>query len=58
VVSFFKHREKSLAIMHCVGEYPSPDDHLHLSQISLLKERYPELEVATRRTNDRITLRR
>jgi sialic acid synthase SpsE/mannose-6-phosphate isomerase-like protein (cupin superfamily) len=45
VVSFFKHREKSLAIMHCVGEYPSPDDHLHLSQISLLKERYPELEV-------------
>ena len=31
--------------MHCVGEYPSPDDHLHLSQISLLKKRYPELEV-------------
>src|SRR5882757_592964 len=30
VVSFFRHRNKSLAIMHCVGEYPSPDDHLHL----------------------------
>jgi len=45
VVSFFKHREKSLAIMHCVGEYPAPDDHLHLGQIALLKKRYPELEV-------------
>ncbi len=38
VVSFFRHRNKSLAIMHCVGEYPSPDEHLHLSQISLLKK--------------------
>ena len=45
VVSFLRHRNKTLAIMHCVGEYPSPDDHLHLSQISLLKKRYPELEV-------------
>src|SRR5665213_750845 len=45
VVSFFRHRSKWLSIMHCVGEYPSPDDHLHLSQIALLKRRYPELEV-------------
>ena len=45
VVSFFKHRSKKLAIMHCVGEYPALDDHLHLSQIPLLKKRYPELEV-------------
>jgi len=45
VVSFFKHREKSIAIMHCVGEYPAPDEHLHLGQIALLKKRYPELEV-------------
>jgi sialic acid synthase SpsE/mannose-6-phosphate isomerase-like protein (cupin superfamily) len=45
VVSFFKHRGKSLAIMHCVGEYPAPDDHLHLGQIKLIMRRYPELEV-------------
>lgn len=45
VVSFFKHRQKPIAIMHCVGEYPAPDDHLHLGQIALLKRRYPELEV-------------
>jgi N-acetylneuraminate synthase len=45
VVSFLLHRNKSLSIMHCVGEYPSPDEHLHLSQIPLLKDRYPKLEV-------------
>jgi sialic acid synthase SpsE/mannose-6-phosphate isomerase-like protein (cupin superfamily) len=45
VVSFFAHRNKTLALMHCVGEYPSPDAHLHLSQIALLKRRYPELEI-------------
>ena len=45
VVSFFRHREKSIAIMHCVGEYPAPDNHLHLGQIPLLKHRYPGLEV-------------
>lgn len=45
VVSFFKHRNKTLSIMHCVGEYPAPDDHLHLGQILLLRKRYPELEV-------------
>jgi sialic acid synthase SpsE/mannose-6-phosphate isomerase-like protein (cupin superfamily) len=45
VVSFFTHRNKSLSIMHCVGEYPAPDDHLHLGQISLLKKRYPDIEV-------------
>lgn len=45
VVSFFLHRNKQLSIMHCVGEYPAPDDHLHLSQITLLKNRYPGLEI-------------
>jgi sialic acid synthase SpsE/mannose-6-phosphate isomerase-like protein (cupin superfamily) len=45
VVSFFKHRDKPLAIMHCVGEYPAPDGHLHLGQIALLRKRYPELQV-------------
>ena len=45
VVSFFKHRDMPLAIMHCVGEYPAPDDHLHLGQIALLRMRYPEVQV-------------
>ena len=45
VVSFFRHREKRLSLMHCVGEYPAKDEHLHLSQIPLLKSRYPGIEV-------------
>jgi sialic acid synthase SpsE/quercetin dioxygenase-like cupin family protein len=45
VVSFFSHRNKSLTIMHCVGEYPAPDDHLHLGQIALLRNRYPDIPI-------------
>jgi sialic acid synthase SpsE/mannose-6-phosphate isomerase-like protein (cupin superfamily) len=45
VVSFLRHRNKDLTIMHCVGEYPAPDEHLHLGQISLLKARYPDIPV-------------
>jgi sialic acid synthase SpsE/quercetin dioxygenase-like cupin family protein len=45
VVSFFRHREKQLSVMHCVGEYPAPDNHLHLGQISLLLKRYPGVEI-------------
>jgi sialic acid synthase SpsE/mannose-6-phosphate isomerase-like protein (cupin superfamily) len=45
VVSFFRHRDKQLTIMHCVGEYPAPDDHLHLGQIALLRKRYPEIPI-------------
>lgn len=45
VVSFFKHRERPLAVMHCVGEYPTDNKHLQLNQIALLKQRYPGTEV-------------
>jgi len=45
VVSFLKHREKTFALMHCVGEYPTPPEHLQLHQIDLLKNRYPEVPI-------------
>ncbi len=45
VVSFFGHRGKNFAIMHCVGEYPTPDEHLHLSQIDHLRARYPGVRI-------------
>jgi len=49
VVSFLAHRKKEFAILHCVGEYPTPDEHINLSQIdflnSRLKPRYPEIQV-------------
>ena len=45
VVVFFKHRHKSLALMHCVGEYPTPQDKLQLGQIALLKQQFPEVPI-------------
>jgi quercetin dioxygenase-like cupin family protein len=45
VVSFLTHREKKFAILHCVGEYPTADEKLHISQIDLLKKRYPDVRI-------------
>jgi sialic acid synthase SpsE/quercetin dioxygenase-like cupin family protein len=45
VVSFFQHRGKDFALLHCVSEYPVVAENLHLHQIDLLKARYPELIV-------------
>ncbi len=45
VVDFFTHRRKEFALMHCVGEYPCPRNHLDLGQISFLKERYPRVDI-------------
>lgn len=45
VVSFFQHRRKRFALMHCVGEYPTPLDHLQLNQIDLLRHRYPDVPI-------------
>lgn len=41
LVSFLTHRNKSFAILHCVGEYPTPDANMHLSQVEFLRRRYP-----------------
>ncbi len=40
VTSFFQHRGKRFALMHCVGEYPTKNENLQLNQIDLLKYRY------------------
>lgn len=45
VVSFFEHREKKFALLHCVGEYPTAAENLQLNQIDLLKKRYPQVEI-------------
>ncbi|MFC1807310.1 N-acetylneuraminate synthase family protein [Candidatus Omnitrophota bacterium] len=45
VVSFFQHREKAFALMHCVAEYPTPKDKSELNQIDLLKGRYAQVDV-------------
>lgn len=45
VVAFFTHRDKRLALMHCVAEYPTPDERLELNQIRVLGARYPGVHV-------------
>ncbi len=45
VVSFFEHREKDFALLHCVGEYPTQDLDLNLKQIALLHERHPKVRI-------------
>ena len=45
VVSFFSHRKKVLSLMHCVGEYPTPNERLQLNQIDLFRQRYPGVDI-------------
>jgi sialic acid synthase SpsE/mannose-6-phosphate isomerase-like protein (cupin superfamily) len=45
VVSFFEHRKKDFALMHCVAQYPTPGPQLQLNQIDLLKSRYPLVRI-------------
>ena len=45
VISFLTHRKKDFAILHCVGEYPTPDDKLNLGQIDYLRKRYPDVRI-------------
>jgi sialic acid synthase SpsE/mannose-6-phosphate isomerase-like protein (cupin superfamily) len=45
VVSFLQHRDKDFAILHCVGEYPTADEKMHVSQIDFLKSRYPGVRI-------------
>lgn len=45
LVSFLTHRQKDFAILHCVGEYPTPDTNMHLSQVDFLRRRYPGVRV-------------
>lgn len=45
VTSFLLHRCQEFALLHCVGEYPTPDAHLHLSQIDFLRTRYPGVRI-------------
>lgn len=45
VIAFFKHRNKNLCLMHCVGEYPTLDENLELNQIDFFINRYEGITV-------------
>ena len=37
VTAFLSNRDKEFALMHCVGEYPTADEKMHVGQIGFLK---------------------
>lgn len=45
VTAFFRNRGKEMALMHCVGQYPTPREELQLGQITLLRNRYPDIPI-------------
>ena len=45
LVHFFRHREREMALMHCVAIYPTPLDKLNLNFLSKLIKRYPWLTI-------------
>jgi sialic acid synthase SpsE/quercetin dioxygenase-like cupin family protein len=45
VVTFFKNRDKKLALETCVAEYPTEVDNLQLNQIDLLINRYEGIRI-------------
>ena len=45
VTDFFRNRHKPLALMHCIGEYPTLRERLQLGQIQLLRQRYPDIPI-------------
>ncbi len=45
VVTFFRQRRVPLAIMHCVGIYPTPRQQLQMDQVRQLRERYADLVI-------------
>ncbi|HNW90454.1 MAG TPA: N-acetylneuraminate synthase family protein [Bacteroidales bacterium] len=57
VVSFFEHRDKSLALMHCIAEYPTPAKNSNLNQIDLFRKRYPDHTIgySTHESPDELT---
>ena len=41
VVSFFRNRKLLFSLMHCVAQYPTPDEFQEMNQIDLYRNRYP-----------------
>ena len=45
IVSFFQKRAVHFALMHCVAQYPTPNNKLHLNQIEVMRARYPGVTI-------------
>lgn len=45
VVAFFRNRNLKLLLQHCIGNYPTNCEDMHLGQITYLRNRYPLLDI-------------
>ncbi len=45
IVSFFRKKKQHFALMHCIAIYPSKNEHLQISFIKELKDRYKDIEI-------------
>lgn len=45
VVSFFRNRKLHFSLMHCVAQYPTPDEFQEMNQIDLYRNRYPDIRI-------------
>ena len=45
VYDMFKFNGRDFAFMHCVGEYPTPRENANLNRITLLQERFSDIEI-------------
>ena len=45
VVNFFKNRKKNFALMHCVAEYPTPNNKLNLNRLKFLINKFPDIRI-------------
>ncbi|MBQ8167093.1 MAG: N-acetylneuraminate synthase family protein [Lachnospiraceae bacterium] len=43
--NFFSHRGCNFAFLHCIAEYPAPEDQLQLDFIDRLNKRYPDVTI-------------
>ena len=46
-VDVIKQHHSKAILLHCVSEYPCPPEHLGLSQIQMLAERFPDLVIGS-----------
>lgn len=45
IYNFLTHRGVEFAFMHCVAEYPAPEERLQLDFIEKMRKRYPEIAI-------------
>ncbi|MCP9925979.1 N-acetylneuraminate synthase family protein [Synechococcus lacustris C3-12m-Tous] len=45
VVAFFKNRNIFLILQHCIGNYPTSAEDMHVGQVIYLRSRYPFLQI-------------